>query len=827
MSRSHVMYSLGGTVVMPSDHIGHSDTEADAMSYELDGIVTPEDQDTASMAAWPPIPPAEVPDSPDQGICDEFAAACGDAGGLRVALVAAGGEVEEVAGGEAEGLQGEGGGGGGLRRSRRAKAEPAAAASPPMTAASPPMTAEAALRQAEAEGLSLVRSDNKTGYSGVHPHGKRYQAMVQRGGGRKHVSLGTFDTREEAALCVAQSPEGKAKAEAAAAASPPMTAEAALRQAEAEGLSLVLSDNQTGYWGVRPNDGKGYQATVTRGGKTVGLGTFDTPEEAALCVAQSPEGKAKAEAVAATSPPMTAEAALRQAEAEGLSLVLADSKTGYSGVRPNGKRYQAMVTRGGKLVGLGTFDTPEEAALCVAQSPEGKAKAAAAATPAEPAKRARPAEPAEKRKATETSAEVLARVAAAARKKRLRSAGPLDDGLGHRSGEACANATLRAAQERILPLTRDDDMTAHSSDRLTAQLAKRLAHAAVVKAAGGQSRTFVIDASTSASQLNLDAATLDALKKWHEAFVTKADAKTAGSKRSKLVKSHSTDLKELWDILGPVYGKLGFQLYEANAILYPSGEISWIYPHLDSHHHFKERLTVVLELTPTTKPEESLHFSMSDGEEMRMPQGEQLLSVSTSGAMVKHYAYVSGGCGERRSLALFLYLEDFENELEAGERTEPRFFPSGPLQAIHDAHVEVILKNEPRRDLETGSAHVLDAIGAAAASDDDGSAKAAVPSSSATPPSPQPRGAKAQRDEEMRARHAAHIRHALEQTRLGLFNEGEWDTLYARMAAEACTGKSSGKDFETVLKAQARTRPGMREHAVDQNTRFWMEGIDD
>ena len=389
------------------------------------------------------------------------------------------------------------------------------------------------------------------------------------------------------------------------------------------------------------------------------------------------------------------------------------------------------------------------------------------------------------------------------------------------------HGTVSDAQPRKFPLTADDDMTAVAPNRFASREAKRLAHRAVTTADGGESRTFVIDASTSASQLNLDAATLDALKKWHEAFVTKADAKTAGSKRSKLVKSHSTDLKELWDILGPVYGKLGFQLYEANAILYPSGEISWIYPHLDSHHHFKERLTVVLELTPTTKPEESLHFSMSDGEEMRMPQGEQLLSVSTSGAMVKHYAYVSGGCGERRSLALFLYLEDFENELEAGERTEPRFFPSGPLQAIHDAHVEVILKNEPRRDLETGSAHVLDAIGAAAASDDDGSAKAAVPSSSATPPSPQPRGAKAQRDEEMRARHAAHIRHALEQTRLGLFNEGEWDTLYARMAAEACTGKSSGKDFETVLKAQARTRPGMREHAVDQNTRFWMEGIDD
>ncbi|GMH47324.1 hypothetical protein TrRE_jg2642 [Triparma retinervis] len=298
------------------------------------------------------------------------------------------------------------------------------------------------------------------------------------------------------------------------------------------------------------------------------------------------------------------------------------------------------------------------------------------------------------------------------------------------------------AQDRIIPLTHDDEMTAHSSDRLTEQHAKRLAHAAVVKATGGESIPVVIDASTSASKFHLDPTTLESLNKWHSDFVTKDDPKTTGNKHSKLVKSD--DLAELWDILGPVYEKSGFLLYTANCILYADGEVSLIYPHLDAHHHFKERVTIVLELTSTSNEEEALHFLMPDGKEMRMPQGEQLLSVSTSGAMMTHYAYVSGKYGPRRVLALFLYLSEFEKELEAGERTEPHYFPSGPLQAVHDAHVEVILNDEPMKDLETGSGSVLELIRAAAKNDDDGSAKAAVPSSSATQPLPQPSGAEAQ-----------------------------------------------------------------------------------
>ena len=158
-------------------------------------------------------------------------------------------------------------------------------------------------------------------------------------------------------------------------------------QAEAEGLTLLEADNKTGYYGVylaNPGQPKPYQAQVSRGGKMVHLGHFATAEEAALCVARSPEGQAAAKRPAA-APPLTSEEARQQARAEGLTLLKADNKAGYFGVkltypgRP--KPYQARVRRGGKLVSLGSFATAEEAALCVAQSPEGQAAAAKRAAP--------------------------------------------------------------------------------------------------------------------------------------------------------------------------------------------------------------------------------------------------------------------------------------------------------------------------------------------------------------------------------------------------------------------------------------------------------------
>ena len=244
------------------------------------------------------------------------------------------------------------------------------------------MAAEAALRQAEVEGLTLVRSEeSSTGYKGVclnkRSKSLAYIAKVWRRG--KIVLLGSFATAEEAALSYARSPE--AKAEVAAAATPPlpqMTAEEALRRAEAQGLTLLRSeDSNSGYKYVvfsPKNTVRPYTAKVWRGGKQVSLGSFATAEEAALKFARTREGRAAAAAAAAPPepPPMTAEEALRLAEEEGLTLVRAEgSTTSYKNVsflsRSTGTPFLAQVYRRDTTVTLGSFATAEEAALVVAR----------------------------------------------------------------------------------------------------------------------------------------------------------------------------------------------------------------------------------------------------------------------------------------------------------------------------------------------------------------------------------------------------------------------------------------------------------------------------
>jgi hypothetical protein len=101
-------------------------------------------------------------------------------------------------------------------------------------------------------------------------------------------------------------------------------------------------------------------------------------------------GRRRSGLAAAAAPPLTSEEARQQAQAEGLTLLVADNKAGYFGVHlptPGGfKPYQAQVWRGGKVVSPGRFATAEEAALCVARSPEGQAAAERAAS-APPARR--------------------------------------------------------------------------------------------------------------------------------------------------------------------------------------------------------------------------------------------------------------------------------------------------------------------------------------------------------------------------------------------------------------------------------------------------------
>ena len=173
------------------------------------------------------------------------------------------------------------------------------------------MRSEEARQQAQAEGLTLPKADNTTGYFGVkldkRAKTKPYEGQVRRGG--KQMSLGSFATAEEAALCIARTPEGQAAAKTPAA-GPPLTREEARQQARTERLTLLKAKNRTGYLGVYlnlPGKLKPYQAQVRRGGNTVHLGSFATAEEAALCVARSPEGQAEVAKRAAAAATLTSE----------------------------------------------------------------------------------------------------------------------------------------------------------------------------------------------------------------------------------------------------------------------------------------------------------------------------------------------------------------------------------------------------------------------------------------------------------------------------------------------------------------------------------------
>ena len=84
-----------------------------------------------------------------------------------------------------------------------------------------------------------------------------------------------------------------------------------------------MAENSTGYFGVtlvKRSQLKPYKARVRRGGKQVDLGMFATTEEAALCVARSPEGRAAAAGRAVVEALPTSEEARQQAQAEKLEL---------------------------------------------------------------------------------------------------------------------------------------------------------------------------------------------------------------------------------------------------------------------------------------------------------------------------------------------------------------------------------------------------------------------------------------------------------------------------------------------------------------------------
>jgi len=121
---------------------------------------------------------------------------------------------------------------------------------------------------------------------------------------------------------------------------------------------------------VCENYGK-YQAKVCEDGELRSVGVFATPEEAALRYARH-VGAVRAAAEAAEArrkrpQPLTAAEARAAAAAEGLELVSSGNALGFKGVDKNGGKYAVRICEDGKMRHLGTFATPEEAALAFAR----------------------------------------------------------------------------------------------------------------------------------------------------------------------------------------------------------------------------------------------------------------------------------------------------------------------------------------------------------------------------------------------------------------------------------------------------------------------------
>ena len=266
--------------------------------------------------------------------------------------------------------------------------------------------------EAEAE-LTLRVADNKAGYFGVSLDQRAktnpYLAQVRRGG--KMVYLGSFATAEEAALCIARSPEGQAAAERAAerAASQgkkrkpkAFNKQRAAKKLEESGLSEEeLARRQQGLFaearqllpttahsvpGSSSEHGGGSSASAAWGplpqrstSLTEVLKELAAKREASgegRAGRAGREGREGRAAAAAEEAEAVARAVFRQAQVEGLRLRNSDkSATGFSNVYQDGERFRAQVSRGGKTLFLGRFASAEEAALQVAREGDGGAEA--------------------------------------------------------------------------------------------------------------------------------------------------------------------------------------------------------------------------------------------------------------------------------------------------------------------------------------------------------------------------------------------------------------------------------------------------------------------
>jgi len=206
-------------------------------------------------------------------------------------------------------------------------------------------------RPSEAEGYRLHKSTGASGYYGVYKSGSGYMAQPSRNG--KQAYLGTFPTAVEAAVAMAKYMQERGEDEDEDDGLP----------SQSQGIELHKRRKlASGYLGVYKDKSR-FQARLSRNGKQVSLGQFDTAVDAAVAVARYMKERG------------TSEAAEEQvdhgedlpSEAEGFTLRKSTGGSGYYGVKKNGPSFKAQIRYNGRQIYLGSFATNVEAAVAVAR----------------------------------------------------------------------------------------------------------------------------------------------------------------------------------------------------------------------------------------------------------------------------------------------------------------------------------------------------------------------------------------------------------------------------------------------------------------------------
>jgi hypothetical protein len=206
-----------------------------------------------------------------------------------------------------------------------------------------------------------------SGFYGVTADKKRWKAQIHYS--CKQHSLGTFDTRQEAALAYERAAR-KRKEDKPLNYQSITEAEEACSRAQADYTLMNPHPKQPRMHGVSIC-GKRWAAQIRLDGKSNSLGTFDTKQEAALAYDRAARQCGKPKRLNYESIKAAEEAATQAQIGHTLVHKLSAGPkqhrhlppSGFYGVRASRHRWQAEISYDSKTYSLGTFNTKQEAAL--------------------------------------------------------------------------------------------------------------------------------------------------------------------------------------------------------------------------------------------------------------------------------------------------------------------------------------------------------------------------------------------------------------------------------------------------------------------------------